>query len=104
MILSLLDGTVIVSSWNPDFERIIDTNSDHSEMYAILVSLTFLEFYYDHFSLSLFFIKPPIEAFCDKALYVTKLNELTSNKYFKLFIHNIKKCEAILVLLDVIPK
>ena len=100
-IISLVDGTSIVSGWNPDFGQINTINSYHSEIYASLVSLTFLEYYCDYFHLQLL---DPIEAYCDNKSYVTKYNELQSNAYSKLFIHKIKEHEAYLALLPLIPK
>ena len=42
-IISLPDGTKLISGHNPEFGRHVDINSYHSEIYASLSSLTFLE-------------------------------------------------------------
>ena len=62
--------------------------------------MTFLEYYYDHFYLPLL---NRIDAFCDNKSYDTKLKELKSNEYSKLFTHKIKEHEAYLALLNIIP-
>ena len=96
--ISLSDGTAIVSGWNSDFVQMTDINSHHSERYASVASLTFLERYCNNFSLRLL---NHIEEFCDNKSYVTKLNELKSNAYYKLLICKIKEHEAYLALLDI---
>ena len=78
-IISLPDGTIIISSWNPDFGHITNINLYHSERYASL-------------------------AFYDNKSYVTKFNELKSNEYSKLCIHKIKEYEAYLALLNIPSK
>ena len=99
-IISIIDGTEIVSGWNPDFGKINTINSYHSEMYASLASLTFLECCCDYFHVQLL---NPIKAYYDNKSYVTKYNELQSNAYSKLFIHKIKEHKAYLALLPLIP-
>ena len=100
-IISLSDGIAIVSGWNPDYGQITTINSYHSEINASLASLTFLKCYCNYFN---FKILNPIEVFCDNKSYVTKLNELQSNAYSKLFIHKFKEHEAYLVLLNILSK
>ena len=100
-IISLTDGTEIVSRWNPDFGQIIAINSYHSEIYPSVESLTFSECYCDYFYLQLL---NPIEAFCDRKYYLTKYNEIQSNAYSKLVIHKLKEHEVYLALLQTIPK
>ena len=46
-IIALPDGTKLVSGHNPESGRHVDINSYHSEIYASLASLTFLECYCD---------------------------------------------------------
>ena len=99
-IISLIDGTAIVSGWNPDFGQINTINSYHSEIYASLASLTFLECYCDYFHPQLL---NPIETYCDNKSNVTKYNELQSNAYSRLCIHKIKEHEVYLALLPLIP-
>ena len=100
-IISLQDSTVIISGWNPDFGRILDNNCYHSEIYASLVSLIFLECYWEYYSLPL---SNPIEVFYDNKLYGTNINELNSNEYSKLFMYNIKEREAYIDFFNIIPK
>ena len=50
-IIVLTDGTKLISGHNPEFGRHVDINSYHSEIYASLSSLTFLECFCDYFSL-----------------------------------------------------
>ena len=85
---------------NPDFGQIDIINSYHSEIYASLACLTFLECFCDYFHLQLL---NPIEAYCDNKSYVTKYNELQSNAHSKLFINKLKEHEAYLALLTMIP-
>ena len=100
-IVSLNDGTEIVSDWNPDFGQIGIINLYHSEIYASLASQSFLECYCNYFHLQLL---NPIESYCDNKSYVTKYNELQSNAYSKLCIHKRKEHEAYLALLPMISK
>ena len=98
---SLSDSTATVQDWNTDFGQIDAINSCHSEIYASLASLTFLECYCDYFYLRLLNL---IEAFCDNKSYVTKLNELQPSAYSKLFIHKLKEHEVYFELLNILPK
>ena len=100
-IISLTDGTEIISGWNPDFGQITVISLYHSEIYAFLASLTILECYCDYSYLQLL---NPIEVFCDNKYYVVKYNELQSNAYSKLFMNKLKEHEAHLALLKIIPK
>ena len=93
-IIALTDGSKLISGHNPEFGRHVDINSYHSEIYASLSSLTFLECFCDYFSLQLL---NDIHATCDNKLHVTKMNEFISHPYTKLFIHKIKESEAYLL-------
>ena len=86
-IITLPDETKLVSGHNLEFGRHVDINSYHSEIYASLTSLTFLECYCDYFSLPL---HNTIHIYCDNKSYVTKMNESISHSYSKLCIHKIK--------------
>ena len=99
-IIVLTDGTKFISEHNPEFGRHMDINSYHSEIYASLSSLTFLDFVCDYFSLPL---HNAINANCDNKSYVTKLNEFISHPYNKLFINKIKETEAYLAILSYLP-
>ena len=96
----MTDGTKLISGHNPAFGRHVDINSYHSEIYASLSSLTFLECFCDYFSLQL---NNVIHATCDNKSYATKLNEFISHPYNKLFIHKIEESEAYLVILSCLP-
>ena len=87
-INALPDDTKLVSRHTPEFGRHVDINSYHSEIYASLASLTFLEYFCDYFSLPL---HNTIHVSCDNKSYVTKLNEFISHPYSKLFIHKFKR-------------
>ena len=100
LIIALTDGTKLISGHNPEFGRHMDINSYHSEIYASLSSLTFLECFCDYFSLQL---NNDIHATCDNKLYITKMNEFISHPYTNLFIHKIKKSEAYLTILSCLP-
>ena len=100
-IISLTDGTKIISGWNTDIGQITAINSYHSIIYASLASMTFLECYSDYFYLQLL---NPIEAFCVNKSYVTKYNELQSNAYSKIFMHKLKEHEAYHALLEIVSK
>ena len=99
-IIALPDGSKLISGHNPEFGRHVDINSYHSEIYASLSSLTFLECFCDYFSLQLL---NDIHATCDNKSYVTKMNEFITNPYTKLFIHKIKESEAYLAILSCLP-
>ena len=96
-IIALPDWTKLVSGHNLEFGRHVAINSYHSEVYASLASLTFLERYCDYSSLPL---SNTIYATCASKSYVTKMKEFISNPYTKLFIHKIKEYEAYFVILS----
>ena len=48
-MIALTDGTKLILGHNPEFGRHVDLNSYHSENYASLSSLTFLECFCDYF-------------------------------------------------------
>ena len=96
-IITLSDGTKLVSGHNPEFGRHVNIKSYRSEIYSSLASFTFLEFYCDYFSLP---FNNTIHTFCDNKSYVTKMNEFISRPYSKLSIHKIKESEAYLAILS----
>ena len=96
-MITLTDGSKLISEHNPEFGRHVDINSYHSEIYASLSSLTFLECFCDYFFLPL---NNAIHATCDNKSYVTKLDEFISHPYNRLFIHKIKELDAYLAILS----
>ena len=98
-IIALQNGTKPVSGHNTKFGRHIDINSYHSEIYASLAFLIFLEYYCDNFFIPL---TKTIHVTYDNKPYVTKMNEFIFNPYAKLSIHKIKEYKAYLAILSIL--
>ena len=86
-MIAIQEGFFLISGNNPEFGRHVVIKSYHSEIYASLASLTFLECYCDYFSLLL---NNVIHVTYNNKSYVTKMTEFISNPCKKLFIHKIK--------------
>ena len=92
--------SVFILGWNPDFGRLVDINSYHSEIYASLASIGFLACYCE---LIFFALKSELATFYGNESYVTKISKLTNNSYQSLCIYKLKEDEDYLVLLSIIP-
>ena len=99
-IISLIDGTHIVSGFNPKFGQIKAINSYRAEIHASLAAVLFLHLYSEYHNTS---IQDQCRSICDNEAYVNKLTRLLEDDFHHHGLHKETKNEALQLILHLIP-
>ena len=94
-IIALIDGTHIVSGYNPNFGKIKAINSYRAEIYTSLAVVLFLNMYVEYHS---------IISICDNEAYVNKLTWLLEEEFNHHGLNKETENETLQLILQLIPK
>ena len=100
-IIALIDGTHIVSDFNPNFGQIKAINSYRAEIYASLAAVLFLNMYAEYHIIT---IQNKCRSICDNEAYVNKLTWLLEEDFHHHGLHKETENEALQLILNLIPK
>ena len=100
-IIALIDGTPIVSGFNPNFGQIKAINSYRAEIYASLAAVLYLNMYAEYHSI---IIQNKCRSICDNEAYVNKLTWLLEEDFHHHRLHKETENETLQLILRLIPK
>ena len=100
-IITLIDGTHIVSGFNPNFGQFKAIISYRAKIYTSLAAVLFLQLYSEYHNIS---TQNQYQPVCDNEVYVNKLTWLLEEDFHYHDFHKETKSEALQLILHLIPK